>query len=81
MPEGQFQLISNHDTSSVLGDTFQISVKMRDTIMDRVQKEKGIHAFEISESAIVFATFINELNVTMLYNESKQPPCSCSDPD
>ena len=81
MPGALFQLVSNHDSSSVLGDTFHISSNMRNTIMDRVQKEKGIHGFELSKTDTVFATFIDELNVMMLYDVSKQMPCSRVDPD
>jgi signal transduction histidine kinase/CheY-like chemotaxis protein len=79
--EGLFQLIPNYDTTSILGDTFHISSDMRNTIMDRVQKEKGIHRFEISKTDIVLATFIDELNVMMLYEFSKKSPCSCTGPD
>ncbi len=81
MPEGLFQLVSNHDPSSVLGDTFHISPKWRDTVMDRVLTNKGIHCFEIDKAWVVFATFINELNATMLFNWSKKIPCSSTDPD
>jgi two-component system, sensor histidine kinase and response regulator len=81
LPHALFQLVSNHDPSSVLGDTFRISSNMRNTIMDCVQKERGIHRFEISNTDTVFATFIDELDAMMLYDLSKQTPCSCNDPD
>ena len=81
MPEGLFQIVSYHDTTYVMGDTFYIPPDMRENILDRVQKRKEIFDFEVSDTDIVYAAYVNELNATMLYSRSKPTPCSCADSD
>jgi two-component system sensor histidine kinase/response regulator len=76
MPDSLFQLIPNHDRASVLGDPLLPSSTMQNTIADHVQKEKGIHCFETGKTDGVSATFINELDVILFYNLSKQSPDS-----
>ncbi len=66
IPQGLFQLIPIQDASSTRGDTLHISSDMRKTIMDHIQKEKGIHRFDTSNADIVLATFIDKLDVMIL---------------
>jgi two-component system sensor histidine kinase/response regulator len=79
MPESLFQLVPNHDRTSVLGDPLLPSSKMQNTIADHVQKDKGIHRFEAGDTDGVFATFIDELDVILFYHPSKHVPDSNTD--
>ena len=81
MPKSLFQLISNHDRASVLGDPLLPSSSLRNTIADHVQKEKGIHRLETGETGGVSATFIKELDLILFYNLSNQFPESNIDRD
>ena len=81
IPQGLFQLIPIQDASSILGDTLHVSSDMRKSIINHLQKEKGFHRFDISKSHIVFATFIDELNVMILYEFPKKTSCIHSGPD
>jgi hypothetical protein len=71
MPQGEFQLVLNHDSECLYGDNVVPSSKFRKTIVHRAQKEKGVFLFELNEKDFVHAIFIQELNAVLIYCLSK----------
>ncbi|MEJ2657201.1 MAG: response regulator [Desulfobacterales bacterium] len=67
-------ILSNHDKASVVGDKLHLSSELRNTIMKRVQNEKGVLYFEKSKRDVVYSTFIHELNAILLYALSGHIP-------
>jgi len=71
MPQGKFQLVLNHDGECLYGDNLVPSSKVRNTIVRRAQKKKGIFLFELNEKYFVHAIFIQELDALLIYCFSK----------
>ena len=71
IPQGKFQLVLNDDRECLYGDNLVSSSKVRDTIVHRARQKKGIFLFELDEKYSVRASFIQELNVVLIYCLSK----------
>ena len=71
IPQGKFQLVLNDDRECLYGDNLVSSSKVRDTIVHRARQKKGIFLFELDEKYCVRASFIQELNVVLIYCLSK----------
>jgi len=71
MPQGKFQLVLNHDGECLYGDNLVPSSKVRNTIVRRAQKKKGIFLFELNDKDFVHAIFIQELDALLIYCFSK----------
>ena len=72
MPEGFFQLYLNDETDVSLGDNLKLPRKVRDKIVDRSKKEKGIIHMELPDGLLGYSTAINELNAILIAAISKQ---------
>ncbi len=72
MPQGEFQLVLNHDSECLYGKNLVPSSKVRNTIVHRAQKEKGMFLFESNEKDFAHAIFIQELDAVLIYRLSKQ---------
>ncbi|MBW2248402.1 MAG: response regulator [Deltaproteobacteria bacterium] len=76
MPEGCFQLFLNHKTNDSFGDNLKLPRKVRDHIVDRSKKEKGIIHMGLPGGRLGYSTAINELNAILIVALSKQVPDS-----
>jgi signal transduction histidine kinase/CheY-like chemotaxis protein len=72
MPEGCFQLFLNHETDVSLGDNLKLPRRVRDKIVDRSKKEKGIIHMGLPDGLLGYSTAINELNAILIAAVSKQ---------
>jgi len=72
MPQGKFQLVSNHDREFLYGDDLVLSSKVRNTIVHRAQKEKVMFLFELNEKDFVYAILIQKLNAVLIYRLSNR---------
>ena len=72
MPQGEFQLVLNHDSECLYGKNLVPSSKVRNTIVHRAQKEKGMFLLESNEKDFAHAIFIQELDAVLIYRLSKQ---------
>jgi len=76
MPEGCFQLFLNHKTDDSFGDNLKLPRRVRNNIVDRSKKEKGIIHMELPGGRLGYSTAINELNAILIVALSKQVPDS-----
>ena len=76
IPEGCFQLFLNHKTDASLGDNLKLPRRVRDKIVDRSKKKKGIIHMDLPGGLLVYSTSINELNAILIVALSKQVPDS-----
>lgn len=76
MPEGCFQLFLNHKTDVSLGDNLKLPRRVRDKIVDRSKKKKGIIHMDLPGGLLFYSTSINELNAILIVALSKQVPDS-----
>ncbi len=67
IPQGKFQLVLNHDRDCLYGDDLVLSSKDRNAIVHRAHTEKGMFLFELNETDVVHAIFIQELNAVLIY--------------
>jgi len=74
MPEGYFQLFLNHKTNVSLGDNLKLTRRVRDKIVDRSKKKKGIIHMELPGGRLGYSTVINELDAILIVALSKQVP-------
>ena len=71
IPQGEFQLVLNHDSECLYGDNLVLSSKVRNTIVHRAQNEKGMFLFELNDKDFVHAIFIQELDAVLINCLSK----------
>jgi two-component system sensor histidine kinase/response regulator len=76
MPEGCFQLFLNHKTDASFGDNLKLPRRVRNNIVDRSKKEKGIIHMGLPGGRLGYSTAINELNAILIVALSKQVPDS-----
>ena len=74
MPEGYFQLFLNHKTNVSLGDNLKLTRRVRDKIVDRSKKKKGIIHMDLPGGRLGYSTAINELDAILIVALSKQVP-------
>ncbi|RZB35873.1 MAG: hypothetical protein SRB2_02671 [Desulfobacteraceae bacterium Eth-SRB2] len=76
MPEGCFELILNHKRNVSLGDNLNLSLNVRDEIVNRTKKENRITHMNLPDGLLVYSTAINELDAILAFTLSKQSPDS-----
>ena len=67
IPQAKFQLVLYHDVDCLYGDDLVPLSKDRNAIVHRAQTEKGMFFFELNETDVAHAIFIQELNAVLIY--------------